>query len=351
MQDSKNIRDLDFAQIKKDILINPTEDIQNAEPVLVQQINGQDKVISTLGDFSLILGKAKSRKSFLMTILSAACTMSDSYFNFHNRLPKEKQNIVFFDTEQSKRHVQLLVQRVISIIGVEKPDYFNVYQLRKFDVHERLAIIENIILSTPFLGVVIIDGIRDLVTSINDEEQATMVTSKLLKWSEELNIHIYVVLHQNKSDFNARGHLGTELQNKAQTVLTVTKSESDKNISIVEPKECRDREPEPFAFEIINNLPVNVENFIVRTSSKQSVFDINDIEGAKYFSMLNSIFSRDVKLAYGKLVQQIKWQFNKDFKKQIGDNKCKQLLTHFKNNDWIKKEEGLKGKYTIGNYQ
>jgi hypothetical protein len=32
-------------------------------------------------------------------------------------------------------------------------------------------------------------------------------------------IHIHTILHQNKADENARGHIGTELNNKAETVL------------------------------------------------------------------------------------------------------------------------------------
>src|SRR5690606_21990059 len=99
------------------------------------------------------------------------------------------------------------------------------------------------------------------------------------KWTEERNIYALTVLHQNKSDTNARGHIGTELINKAQTVLSITKAESDNEISIVEPQQCRDREPEVFAFEINEyGIPVIAEDFEVRTETKKNKFDVTDLE-------------------------------------------------------------------------
>ena len=41
------------------------------------------------------------------------------------------------------------------------------------------------------------------------------------------------MLHLNKGDDNTRGHIGTELNNKAETVLQITKSTQDGNISEV----------------------------------------------------------------------------------------------------------------------
>ena len=57
-----------------------------------------------------------------------------------------------------------------------------------------------------------------------------------------------VVLHQNKNDLNARGHIGTEIDNKAETTLSVAKSKQNKDISEVNPDYCRNLDFEPFAF-------------------------------------------------------------------------------------------------------
>ena len=171
---------------------------------------------------------------------------------------------------------------------------------------ERLQFIEVEIYSNNKIGFVVIDGIKDLVTSINDESEATMIASKLLKWSEERNIYILTVLHQNKSDLNARGHLGSELINKAQTVLSITKAENDNNISIVEPQQCRDKEPEIFAFEIDEyGIPFEAENFELRTETNKNKFDITDLEDYKKYQLLTEVFSKGESFSYGKLVEQL----------------------------------------------
>ena len=39
----------------------------------------------------------------------------------------------------------------------------------------------------------------------------------------EYDLHIHCVLHLNKGDNNVRGHIGTEMSNKAETVLVINK--------------------------------------------------------------------------------------------------------------------------------
>jgi hypothetical protein len=115
-----------------------------------------------------------------------------------------------------------------------------------------------------------------------------MLVSKLIK--EELNISIVTVLHQNKSDTNARGHIGTELMNKSETVISVTKSEQDKEISIVEPVACRNIDFEPFGFEINEDgIPILAENFEMRTATKKDKFDATDLENFKKYQLLTDV--------------------------------------------------------------
>ena len=75
-------------------------------------------------------------------------------------------------------------------------------------------------------------------------------------------IHIHTILHQNKGDENARGHIGTELNNKAESVIKVEVDKDDKSISVVESVLSRDRDFEPFAFCINEDiLPELVEDY------------------------------------------------------------------------------------------
>jgi hypothetical protein len=324
----------------QDALVDLSKSLQ-PPPVCLSIIQkGQAATIGTLGNFSMIIGKAKSRKTFFITIAIAAATKNDLVLGqFKGSLPIGQHNVLFFDTEQGDYHVQLATKRICSISGQQSPENLLVYGLRKYKPSERLKMIEYAINTIPDIGLIVIDGIKDLVTSINDEEQATSIASFLLKWSEEKNIHIIVVLHQNKGDQNARGHLGTELQNKAETVLSITKDSECNDISIVQAEYCRDRDPEPFAFEIDGNgLPVLSENWEIKSSKTEATnFSPAKFGEDWHKANLKDVFKDDRKLKHGELITELRLQFQ-GLNKQIGDNKAKEFIRYYLNEEMIKKE-------------
>lgn len=305
--------------------------------------------LGTLGDFSLIIGKAKSRKSFFINIaISTAISNNLILERFKSNLPINQNQVLYFDTEQSKYYVQSALKRICKQVNIDNPKNLHVYGLRSETPQERLELVEFAINENPNIGFVVIDGIKDLVTSINDEAEATMIASKLLKWTQQRNIHIVTVLHQNKGDNNARGHIGTELINKAETVLSITKAEADNNISIVEPQQCRNIEPEAFAFEINENgLPIIAENFEVRTATKKNTFDVVAIENYKKYQILTEVFSKGKSFSFKLLETQIQLAFQNQFKKHIGINAIGKLITDCKNNGWLL-QVAEKKPYTIG---
>ncbi|RBA29487.1 AAA family ATPase [Flavobacterium tibetense] len=309
-------------------------------------------ILGTLGNFSVIIGKAKAKKSFFVNIAVSTALSNDLILErFKSDLPNDKNEVLYFDTEQGKYHVQKAVKRICAQINQPEPVNLHTYYLRSLTPSERLQFIENEIYSNDKVGFVVIDGIKDLVTSINDEEQATNIASKLLKWTEERNIHIVTVLHQNKSDTNARGHIGTELINKAETVLEVAKAENDTNISIVTPQQCRNIEPEVFAFEINEyGIPIIAENFEVRTETKKNRFDVTNLEDFKKYQLLTEVFSKGESFSYGKLVEQIIIAYQNQFNSSIGTNRTKLLITDCSNNGWLLQEK-TKAPYTLGKFQ
>lgn len=343
---------------EKNLLKNALESLQidpleRLEPPKVawEQVNQESKqdgmILGTLGNFSLVIGKAKSRKSFFMNIALSATVGNDIVLErFKGCLPDDKRQVLYFDTEQGKYHVQLALKRICRQVGVSEPGNLKVYGLRTKKPSDRLKLIEYAVYNTPGLGFVVIDGVKDLVTSINDEAEATMIASKLLQWTEERNIHIVTVLHQNKGDNNARGHIGTELINKSETVLSVTKSDQDNNISIVNPEMCRNKEPEPFAFEIIEGLPRIAENYEVRTQSK---YDATDLPDHEIYSLLNIVFSKSESYKYGELVTMLQIEFKTKFKRTIGKNKTKDMVTYCKGRGWLIQEVD-RGPYIQGKF-
>jgi hypothetical protein len=344
MQSEQSVHELNRIKYKIDVneVIPP--------PEVALYINNE--IFGTLGNFSLITGKAKAKKSFLISMAVATALTKDILHGIlKSDLPQEQSEVLYFDTEQGKYHVQKAVKRICNQINIDEPTNLHVFYLRSLNPSERLQFIIEEICINPKIGVVIIDGIKDLVTSINDEEQATMIASILLKLTEERNIHIVTVLHQNKGDNNARGHIGTELINKAETVLSVTVIENDKEVSIVEPQQCRNREPESFAFSVDENgLPFIVNGYEPPIKKISNSFSVTELEDFKKYKLLTEVFSHDKEYKYGALVSQLKIAYKNQLKKDLGDNRIKDLITDCKNNGWLI-QLIAKAPYTLGDFE
>lgn len=317
------------------------------EPEIALRI--ENAIIGTLGNILSIIGKAKSRKSFFIGMAVSASVSKDNVVSvLTNELPATQRNVLYFDTEQGKWHVQTALKRICKIVGVKEPTNLHTYGLRALNPIERAELIEYAIYNTPNLGIVFIDGIKDLITSINDEEQATMIVSKLMKWSEEKNILIVTVLHQNKGDNNARGHIGTELNNKAETVLSISKSPDNEMVSIVNAEMCRNIEPQSFAFEIDNNGIPYISDYQINDKplkklSKKELFELYKSD------IVIDIFSstNDLGIGYGQLLDHFKRAFLKKSNESIGDNNAKDYIKDLIETSYILKSQ-TDNKYYIG---
>ena len=307
-------------------------------------------ILGTHGNFSLVKGKAKSKKSFFINMAIAAAVGKGLLQNKLRSLLKDNFNkVLYFDTEQSKYHVQKAVKRICTQIGVGIPSNLNTYGLRKSSPSERLKLVEYAIENTPNLGFVVIDGIRDLITSINDEAEASNIASNLLKWTEEYNIHIVVVLHENPGSDKARGHIGTELMNKAETVIALQVDKYDENVSTVTAGFCRNKSFKPFAFEITDDgLPKIIEDYVIQSKSKKG-FDVLTLDPIDKFQLLKEVFKNGEGFQYSELVTQIRIVLDKKYQgtKGKGENKIKEVITTAKKDEWLI-QSGYGGAYKLG---
>ncbi|GGD86381.1 AAA family ATPase [Planktosalinus lacus] len=328
------------------LLIDPNETIPPPPVAWCQMIDGNEIIMGTLGNFSVLIGKAKSKKSFLTGLITSFILKpNDSFFG---KLQSENNRILYFDTEQGRYHCQKSLKMIYELCN--KNDLpIEMYFLRSKNPEDRRRIINHLIKTKERIGFVIIDGIRDLVKSINDEGEAMDLSTDLLRWTEEKNIHILTVIHQNKGNDHARGHLGSELINKAETVLSVEKCKDNDNISIVKPELCRNKEPQPFAFEIINGLPVLVDDFEIQASTRKQSIEIEKIDQFKLYQMLTEVFSKHEEYSYQDLKDIIKETFFNNFSKKLPEHKCREMINEFKNNGWVIQEADRKP-YKIGKY-
>lgn len=339
----ENIIKLSSIQEKLNAAIVTVSEFIEKPPICFEIADGEfSSEIGTLGNISLWIGKAKQGKTFALTLALAAAEIGEWLMNkLKVTLPEDQKNVLLFDTEQSRYHVQHVLKRISKLSQRAEPIHLTSYGLRKYSPSERLELIEHALYTNTNIGFVVIDGIRDLINSINDEEQSSMISSKLLKWSEELNIHIAVVLHTNKGDNNARGHLGTELTNKSESVISIGKDEQNKEQMIVKPEYCRSREFNPFAFQIDDyGMPYIVDLPALSGTDKRKTLSPVDIDRATHFDVLISVFKINDKLKYRDLQNQVKDYFMR-LGIKFGDNKAVEFITYYMNEGMIKKKDGI----------
>ena len=322
----------------RDALLLVTDEFE-APPVILRV---EDSVIGTLGNFSASTGKAKSKKTFNVCAIVAAAMTGSTVLNYSASLPPGKRRVLYADTEQSEYHCNRVISRILRLAGLSAdvhPDGLVFLSLRKFATKERLKMIEQAIYEIDGLGLVVIDGIRDLAYDINNPGESTDLITKLMRWTDERKIHIHTVLHLNKGDDNTRGHLGTELNNKAETALQITKDDFDKDISFVAASYIRDVDFEPFAFRINpDGLPEPVDNYQPPQAGTPKGFDYREVSEVKHREALELLFSEADRVSYASLIGKLQSSYAA-IGHSFGINKAKKLKTFLENKRMILKED------------
>ncbi len=248
---AQGTKDLEFELRKERIdpyRIDITKPYIEAEPMIA--IDGS--CLCSAGNISAIVGEAKSKKTFLTTALVASAIAyrfknSQAFKNISNNVTL---NVLWLDTEQSEGHVRKVIDRINTITGVKRTNIedsrLNVYALRELDPLQRREVLYDA-LYTLRPNLVVIDGIADLQRDTNDLRESEALVGELMALSTGYNCHIICILHTNPGTDKARGHVGSALQRKAESVIYVHKVE---DISVVEPQFCRNEPFERFAFRV-----------------------------------------------------------------------------------------------------
>lgn len=270
LQSSENQNTIDYLQILKDSLIDPSEEIKQ-QPIAISIGESNYKGVSypipfgSYGDFSCIVGASKSRKTFFKSMIEASYIGGRS--NIYNPSLKghnsEKKFVLSFDTEQSHFHAQRVQRRVLELIG-GNCDYYKTFGLRAYTPIERLQFIDWVVYESEYkdkIGLMSIDGYVDLVTDFNSLEQATGLTEKLLNWTAKGNMHCTGILHKNFGTSKPVGHVGSSVLKKAETVVFVEKEEEN---TIVKCEYSRNQPFNDIKFFVDDNdwLPKEVQDFI-----------------------------------------------------------------------------------------
>ena len=199
-----------------------------AKPVPVLSING--KTIATAGNLVAVTSQAKAGKTALETAMMAALMEpTGDCLGITGQNP-DGLPVLHFDTEQSRYDHHAVVLLTLRRAGREQPpEWLWSYSVadvatkdrRKALAHEmkRAAIAGN-------LRAVCVDGIADLCVDPNDPAEAFGLIEELHRLAIDYDCPIVCVLHENPGGADTgktRGHLGSQLERKAETNLRLSK--------------------------------------------------------------------------------------------------------------------------------
>lgn len=267
--------------------------------------------IATLGNFSASTGKAKAKKTFNVSALVAASLANGKVLNYRASLPEGKRKILYVDTEQSRYHCHNVLERILKLAGLPTSidnENLDFICLREYTPSVRIEVIDYALAQDQSYGLVIIDGIRDLLLDINNAGESVEVINKMMEWSSKYDLHIHCVLHQNKGDNNVRGHIGTEMNNKAETVLVITKSTTNPDISEVKAMHIREKEFKPFAFTVNEEgLPEIVEHTLEKEEGDKqpSRFTYQDLTSEQHNEALTAAFKEKPIKGFDRMVEEL----------------------------------------------
>jgi hypothetical protein len=259
-------------------LLDPTLDYP--EPYYMLELNGVP--FSTIGGIQAMSGQKKNGKSFVFTMLIAAILRGDPE---RTRVPTflpgltvpertieylgHEPRVLYVDTEMEMLNSAKVLRRVHWLCGwdMKQPnDRFNVLWLKtmpkddKEPAHKKRFHLIKTSIEALEPDIVFIDGLRDLLASINDEETAIAILDYLSSTAEERKMCIWNALHQNPKansdgeDTKMRGWTGTELGNKVSDTLVSIKNKTANGVTFtVKQVDARGKDLDDWKFEITDD--------------------------------------------------------------------------------------------------
>ena len=220
--------------------------------------------IGTDGNFSFVQAFPKVGKSFFISLLVSAYQSGGNKFTGTIKGHRRGRKIIHFDTEQGKFHCQKVFRRPVIMNELQNDDNYHTYALRAMTPNERVDFIEYIIydkFNEDKIGLIIIDGVADLLNDVNSMTETNYVVQKIMTWTAKKQCHLLTIIHQNFGSDKPTGNLGSALEKKAETQIKLEKNEVNKGWITVECKRSRNRSFETFSFTINENgLPEFVDN-------------------------------------------------------------------------------------------
>lgn len=205
------------------------------EPVPRLLLNGRD--VCTPGNLTAIIAQTKAGKSAFVGAAVAAVIAAEQGIEDSDTLgwsagaPAGKL-LLHFDTEQSPSdHFRCIERELRRVGGGQAPEWLLSYCCTGFSMMDLKAAVwlavQDAVQSTAGVFAVVIDGVSDLVSSVNELQECAALVADLRELSVRADCPVICVIHDNEGrqpTGDGRGHLGKELMRKAESNLRLKKT-------------------------------------------------------------------------------------------------------------------------------
>ena len=292
--------------------------VPQAKPIPVITINGQQ--ISTAGNLTVISAQVKAGKTAAVGAIQSAMLAADVGNDAADTLgfkaaPSNGKAVIHIDTEQTIYDAWLMVDRSCRRAGLDAtPDNYRGFSLSPFGVTLRKSMLEHEMeqASEECGGIhaVTIDGVADLIVDPNDTTSSVELVESLIQLAAKYHCPIIVVLHENPATFNGggktRGHLGSNLERKAESNLRIVKKG---DVSTIFSNKCRSAnlpESEGPKFAWCRESQMHTTVTVNPKESKSNA----DAQAKEQAQICRKVFGADVVLSYTELRERIEKTLN-----------------------------------------
>ena len=207
--------------------------------------------LGTYGNFSVVAAAPKTKKTFFISLLTSVYLGQQNSFGGNLKGHRNKKSVIHIDTEQGKWHCQKVFKRVLDMNKTDYSKFYHTFGLRTLNYKTRIEFIEYCLEhKVKNTGLLVLDGIADLVSDVNNIEESNACVQKIMEWSAKYNCHILCVIHSNFGTNKMTGHLGSAIQKKTETEIQLEANTIHKEWITVKCHKSRGYTFETFSFKV-----------------------------------------------------------------------------------------------------
>lgn len=201
----------------------------NRPPKQKTIITGQGSNLLKTGGQLCITAKAGVGKSSICEAIISNHLNSDSDgLGFNVSLSNDRNKILYIDTERSNLETWDSWERTLKRSNINYPKNTEKVifgNFKSIPLKDRMNYVEQILHQNNDIGLIIFDGSSDFINNTND----IIESNQFIDWINTFNplISLIFTIHTNPKDDKPRGHLGSELCRRANSVLLAQKIEND----------------------------------------------------------------------------------------------------------------------------